>query len=152
MATMEVTAENIESVINDNSIVILDFWASWCGPCKSFAPTFEKASEEHPDVVFGKIDTEAQRQLSAQLQISSIPTVMVFRDQIQLYYYSGNYQDELAISFIGTDAFTGTAGEARYEQFGSYTMIFVDVDGDAVADGAIRVDGIHDFLATDFIL
>lgn len=73
-------------------------------------------------------------------------------DQIQLYYYSNNWLDELTISFIGTGAFTGTAGEARYEQFGSYTMIFVDVDGDAVADGAIRVDGIHDFLATDFIL
>lgn len=73
-------------------------------------------------------------------------------DQIQLYYYSNNWLDELTISFIGTEAFTGTAGEARFEQFGSYTMIFVDVDGDAVADGAIRVDGIHDFLATDFIL
>lgn len=89
MSTVTVTGENIESVIQDNPIVILDFWASWCGPCRTFGPIFESASEKHKDVVFGKIDTEAERMLSAQLQIQSIPMVMVFRDQIQLYAQPG---------------------------------------------------------------
>lgn len=89
MATQTVTLETIESTINDNSIVILDFWADWCGPCKMFAPTFEAASDKHTDVVFGKIDTQEQRQLAGQLQIRSIPTLMVFRDQIMVFNQAG---------------------------------------------------------------
>jgi len=89
MATQTVTLETIESTINDNSIVILDFWADWCGPCKMFAPTFEAASDKHTDIVFGKIDTQEQRQLAGQLQIRSIPTLMVFRDQIMVFNQAG---------------------------------------------------------------
>lgn len=89
MATREITGENIETTINDSGIVILDFWASWCGPCRAFAPTFEAASEKHPDIVFGKIDTQAEQQLAASLQIRSIPTLMVFRDQIMLFREAG---------------------------------------------------------------
>jgi thioredoxin 1 len=89
MATIEVTHENLESTIQDNGIVVLDFWASWCGPCRRFAPTFEDASNRHGDVTFGKIDTEAQKQLAMELQISSIPTLMVFRDGVLLYREAG---------------------------------------------------------------
>ena len=89
MATHTITAENIESVINENDIVILDFWADWCGPCKRFAPTFEAASEQHGDVFFGKIDTQDQQALAGQLGIRSIPTLMVFREQIMLFNQAG---------------------------------------------------------------
>lgn len=89
MGTLTVTSENLESTIADNGIVILDFWASWCGPCLRFAPVFEAASTKHADVVFGKVDTQDQQMLAAQLQIQSIPTLMVFRDQILLYREAG---------------------------------------------------------------
>ncbi|MCB2102619.1 MAG: thioredoxin [Rhodobacterales bacterium] len=89
MATKALTIENFEDTINNNGIVMIDFWADWCGPCKMFAPTYEKVSEAHPDVVFGKIDTEDQQQLAAQFGIRSIPTIAVFRDQVLLFRQAG---------------------------------------------------------------
>jgi thioredoxin 1 len=89
VSTRTVTATTLESTVNDNSIVVLDFWAEWCGPCKRFGPVFEEASTRHPDVVFGKIDTEAEQQLAMELRIESIPTLMVFRDQILLFRQPG---------------------------------------------------------------
>ena len=89
MATVEVTKDNIDEIIGKNSMVILDFWASWCGPCKAFAPTFEAASEKHPDVIFGKVNTEEQQELAAQFQIRSIPNVTLFREQIILFTQPG---------------------------------------------------------------
>lgn len=89
MATLELTTDNFNNTIQENNIVIIDFWAEWCGPCKSFAPTFEMASENHADVVFGKVNTEEQTDLGQACQIRSIPTLMVFREQILLFNQAG---------------------------------------------------------------
>lgn len=89
MATIDVTKENFEEIVAKNNLVILDFWASWCGPCKAFGPTFEAASEKYPDVVFGKINTEEQQELAGHFQIRSIPNVLLFREQIVLFSQPG---------------------------------------------------------------
>ncbi|AXE54423.1 thioredoxin [Aurantimicrobium sp. MWH-Uga1] len=89
MASVELTAENFDSTIMGNDIVVVDFWAEWCGPCKMFAPTFEAISENHPEIVFGKVDTEAEKSLAAAAGIQSIPTLMIFRDSILLFSQPG---------------------------------------------------------------
>jgi len=101
MATINLTSENFESTIKDNDIVILDFWAEWCGPCKSFGPVFEAASEKHPDIVFGKINTEEEQELAASFQIRSIPTLMIFREQVILYSQPGALTDGQLEEIIG---------------------------------------------------
>jgi thioredoxin reductase (NADPH) len=89
VATRDLTAEQFNDTINDNDIVLVDFWASWCGPCRAFAPTFAKASENHPDVVFAKVDTEAEQELAAAAQIRSIPTLMAFKRGNLVYNDAG---------------------------------------------------------------
>lgn len=89
MPTTEITKENLGPTIEAGGIVILDFWAAWCGPCRAFAPVFDKAAEEHEDIVFGKINTEEQQELAAGFQITSIPTLMAFRDGIGVFSQAG---------------------------------------------------------------
>jgi thioredoxin len=89
MPTTEITKDTFNDTINNNNIVLVDWWAEWCGPCRSFAPVFNEASEKHTDIVFGKIDTETQPELAAMARITSIPTLMVFREGILIFSQAG---------------------------------------------------------------
>lgn len=89
MPVVELTKENFEQVVTSNSTVIVDYWAPWCGPCRGFAPVFEKVAEMHPDVVFAKVNTDEEQEIAAHFQIRSIPTLMVFRDQVIVFSQPG---------------------------------------------------------------
>ena len=88
-STVELTQQNFEQTVNAGGIVLIDWWASWCGPCRMFAPTYEKVAAKHPDVVFGKVDTEAQQALAGSFDIRSIPTLMILRDKVLLFSQAG---------------------------------------------------------------
>ena len=101
MAVLELTKENFESTITGNAFVIVDFWAPWCGPCRSFAPTYEKVSEDFEDVVFAKVNTEDQQELAMHFQVRSIPTLMIFRDNIIIFSQPGALPESAFRELLG---------------------------------------------------
>jgi thioredoxin 1 len=94
MATQDLTAATFEQTVNDNDIVLIDFWADWCGPCHMFAPTYKKVSDKHPDIVFGKVDTQHEQELAGMFGIQSIPTIAVLRDGVLLFKQAGVLPEE----------------------------------------------------------
>lgn len=100
MAVVELTKDNLEETINNNDIVLIDFWAPWCGPCRSFAPTFEKVAEANPGVVFAKVNTEDEQEIATQFNIRSIPTLAVFREQVILFMQPGALPESSLVELV----------------------------------------------------
>jgi thioredoxin 1 len=101
MATVQLTKETFETTVESNDVVLVDFWADWCGPCKMFAPVYEESSKENPDMVFGKVDTEAQQELASAFGIMSIPTLMIFKEQVLVFSQAGALPKHALTELVG---------------------------------------------------
>jgi len=101
MATINLTKETFEETVQSNDVVLIDFWAEWCGPCRSFAPVYEKISEQYPEIVFAKVDTEAEQELAGSFNIRSIPTLMVFKEQIGIFSQPGALPEDVLTDLVG---------------------------------------------------
>ncbi|HZQ28227.1 MAG TPA: thioredoxin [Acidimicrobiales bacterium] len=101
MPTIELTKDNLEGTLQNNAIVFIDFWAAWCGPCRTFAPIFEAAAERNPDIVFGKVDTEAQQELAAAFNVMSIPTLTIFKEGIGVFSQPGALPTQVLDDLVG---------------------------------------------------
>lgn len=125
MATTELTQDNFQKNLDDSDIMLIDFWADWCGPCKQFAPVYDAASEEHPEITFGKVDTEAQQELAAAANISSIPTIMAFRENVLVFSQPGALNAEqlnqviTAVKDLDMEEVHKQVAEQQSEQDGS---------------------------------
>ena len=147
MATVDLTAATFEGTVRDHDIVLVDFWAAWCGPCRGFAPVFEAASEQHPDIVFAKIDTEAEQQLAAQAQITSIPTLMAFRDGICVFSQPGALPAATLEELVGAvrgldmdDVRRQIAEQETGRETGQPAEVDLETFAAAHADGAYVLD------------
>src|SRR3954470_23640770 len=101
MATVSLTKDGFQAAVEKEGILLIDWWAAWCGPCRSFGPIFERVSEKHPDAVFAKVDTEAEQELAGAFEIRSIPTLMIFRDRVLLYAEAGALPEEALEDIVG---------------------------------------------------
>ena len=101
MAYTEITKDNLESLVEDSAMLVIDFWAEWCGPCKAFGPIFEKVAERYPDITFAKCNTEVEREVAAAFDVRSIPTLAIFRDNVLLFKEAGAFPENLLEEIIG---------------------------------------------------
>ncbi|KQX67638.1 MULTISPECIES: thioredoxin [unclassified Streptomyces] len=131
-STVELTKENFDQTVTDNDFVLIDFWAAWCGPCRQFAPVYDKAAQENPDLVFGKVDTEAQPELAAAFGIQSIPTLMIVRDRVAVFSQPGALPEA---------ALTDVIGQARKLDMDEVRKSIEEEQAKAGADGAPAAQG-----------